>query len=367
MIKSYGIVTYITASGTVYRKMQRSAFMKFTVVATLFILHHSLSICQTNPVGSALSIQKLQQQLHQINRKSQGLLGVKALCIETGQQVSLHGHHSFPMASTYKIPIGICFLSQVHQGAHKLSDTVLVSSRDLRPGHSPLTQQVLQKGPLRLSKLQLLTRMMHESDNTACDKILELIGGPPIVNNYLTRLGITGMRVDRPEALLTTHSLGVYNLLPGPGWSLEKYDTLINAVPEEERKKALRRFMNDPRDTSTPEAMGQLLEHLHHRTLMDFSAYTLLLKLMTNTTTGTNRLGGLLPPGASLVHKPGTAANADDINGGTNDVGIITTPAGKRHILIAVFLKGSCLDDDARDLVIAQTARAIYDAFAFDK
>ncbi len=69
---------------------------------------------------------------------------------------------------------------------------------------------------------------------------------------------------------------------------------------------------------------------------------------MTDTQTGLKRIKALLPAGAIVVHKTGTQYTIDGVNGGTNDVGIAISPDGKRHILIAVYLKGSTLADDGR-------------------
>lgn len=109
--------------------------------------------------------------------------------------------------------------------------------------------------------------------------------------------------------------------------------------------------------------MVNLLEQIHRRKLREFSDYPLLLGMMTATASAPERIKGLLPAAATVAHKPGTNLTHNDINGATNDVGIITVPGGKRHILLAVYLKGSRLPKKERDSIVAQTAKAIYDVF----
>jgi beta-lactamase class A len=283
----------------------------------------------------------LEQRLKVLEEQSNGKLGVAALCIETGQQVGLHSQEACSMASTYKLPIAITFLNQVHQRKHRLFETITLASFDLRPGYSPLVEQVRPAGALRLSKQELLRHMMQESDNSACDKVLQPIGGTGAVNQYLRRVGITGIRVDRSEALLTAHSRGVFTEQPDADWSIARFDSLAAAVPAPECSRAFRAFIDDPRDTAQPLAMVSLLEKFYRRKLTEFIHYELLLDMMRATTTGPKRIIGLLPKEATIAHKTGTNYTIDGINGATNAVGIITAPGGKHHILLAVYLKGS--------------------------
>jgi beta-lactamase class A len=73
--------------------------------------------------------------------------------------------------------------------------------------------------------------------------------------------------------------------------------------------------------------------------------------MMRRCATGSNRIRGILPPGATVEHKTGTLA------GYTGDVGFLTTPTGRR-IAVAFFARGG----SNRPAVIATAARAIYDA-----
>ena len=66
---------------------------------------------------------------------------------------------------------------------------------------------------------------------------------------------------------------------------------------------------------------------------------------------------GLLPPGAEVAHKTGTAM------GIINDVGIITLPNGAGHIAIVVFIKGSKSSAAESEHSIAEVGRGAYDHF----
>lgn len=84
---------------------------------------------------------------------------------------------------------------------------------------------------------------------------------------------------------------------------------------------------------------------------------------MTETSTGPNRLKGLLPKDAVVAHKTGTSPTNDDkLTPATNDVGIIVLPNGK-HLAIAVLVCNSKADEATRDKVIAQIAKAAWDTY----
>jgi beta-lactamase class A len=78
----------------------------------------------------------------------------------------------------------------------------------------------------------------------------------------------------------------------------------------------------------------------------------LLLDMMRRCRTGSNRIRGILPAGATVEHKTGT------LSGYTGDVGFLTSPSGQR-IAVAFFARGG----ENRPAVIATAARMIYDAF----
>ena len=50
----------------------------------------------------------------------------------------------------------------------------------------------------------------------------------------------------------------------------------------------------------------------------------------------------------------------------TNDVGIITLPANRGHLAIAVLVSQSKLPDAAQEKLIAELARAAYDEYAMN-
>ena len=113
-----------------------------------------------------------------------------------------------------------------------------------------------------------------------------------------------------------------------------------------------RRDLWDVRDSSTPVAMLNLLRMVDSGDALSPASRALLLDMMHRCATGSNRIRGLLPPGARVENKTGTLANY------TGDVGFLTLPDGRR-IAVAFFARGG----SNRPAVISTAARAIYDGF----
>jgi beta-lactamase class A len=287
-----------------------------------------------------------------------GTVGVAAIHLETGQAAYLNRGEPFPMASTYKVPVAVRLLSLVDRGALRLDSMVALTPADLHPGSGTLSELFDDPGVI-LSARNLLELMLLISDNSATDIVMRLAGGAEAVTAHLRELGIEGISVDRPTVLLIADYLGISELPPPDEMSPERFRSLYTATTPESREEAAGRFDADPRDTATPEGMGELLRRLWEGELLSDSSTALLLDIMTRSTTGTARIKGLLPPGTEVAHKTGT------IGGTTNDVGIVTLPEGAGHVVTVVFVKESERDVSDRERAIAHIARAVYDYFLF--
>lgn len=268
---------------------------------------------------------ELQKQVEQIASAARGRVGVRAIVLETGDTVSLNPKDHFPMQSVYKLPIGMAVLEQVDAGKIKLDQRVRVEKSDyLRQGqHSPIRD----KNPegTELSVQELLRFAVSESDGTASDVLLRLVGGAEAVTKYLNGLKVTEMVVADSEKEI------------GRDWETQY------------------------RNWASPAGAVTLLAALHERRGLSEQSRALLLKFMVESPTGPKRLKGLLPGGAVVAHKTGTSGtNASGIHAATNDIGIVTLPNG-RHVAIAVFVSDSPADDATREGVIAKVARAVWD------
>lgn len=237
----------------------------------------------------------LEQRLALLATENPGDYGFAALDLSDGSIVSFNGNQAFPMASTMKIAVAAAYLAEVDAGRRSLDETVGTATART-----------------------LLDVMMIRSDNRATDVLIATLGGPGAIERWLRAHRIDGMRVDRTIAQLLSD----------------------------------RRDLWDVRDSSTPVAMLNLLRVIDSSDALSPASRALLLDMMHRCATGSNRIRGLMPPGARVENKTGTLANY------TGDVGFLTLPDGRR-IAVAFFARGGA----NRPAVISTAARAIYDGF----
>ncbi|WEK45092.1 MAG: class A beta-lactamase [Candidatus Sphingomonas colombiensis] len=309
----------------------------------------------TAPRAVAPSVQQaVAAQVLTLEKRIQGRIGVAFRLVETGETGAVAGAERFPMASTVKVAIAGTLLSLVDKGEMRLDRMVTVTQGDVdRTGE--VANRLIHPGVV-LSVANLMELMLTQSNNTATDKILALAGGPTAVTAWLRARGITDIQVDRDVNDLLNEFYGV------PAGSPFVKTIMARGLAEAELEKAAysanAAFEQDPRDTSGPSAMVDLLGKLLVDPLLKPESRAFLLGVMERCETGQARLKGILPAGTKVAHKTGT------IGGTINDVGMITLPGNRGRLLIAVYTKGSSLPAAQRERAIAEISRSLFDYFA---
>jgi beta-lactamase class A len=306
--------------------------------------------------GPDLSL--LEDKIDRIISRSPGSIGVSLIHVESGATLSVRGDERFPMASVYKLPIAIELLAQVSAGTLALDRPIALAPSDIRACCTLSRRH--PRGGVTITAGELLELMIVESDNTACDAILKLVGGPPVVERRMRTLGFDTVNVNRSEGDINFEMTGVAHPPPEAEWTLDLQYRLISEVTPEALREARARYTtSDPRDTTTPDDMARLLGRLQLGNLLPPQATTLLLELMARSKTGPRRLKALLPPDAIVAHKTGTTHVV------INDVGIITLPADSAiggHLALAVFVINGARAS-SMEQTIARIAGASYEFF----
>jgi beta-lactamase class A len=91
--------------------------------------------------------------------------------------------------------------------------------------------------------------------------------------------------------------------------------------------------------------------------LLSASSTARLLTIMSQTSTGKNRLRGGLKPGWSLSHKTGTGQVLGATQAGYNDIGILTAPDGRSYS-VAVMIKKTATPLGVRMKLMNDVVRA---------
>ncbi|RPI70418.1 MAG: TLA family class A extended-spectrum beta-lactamase, partial [Ignavibacteriales bacterium] len=171
------------------------------------------------------------------------------------------------------------------------------------------------------------TFTVSHSDNNGCDILFRLIGGTGKVEKYIQSLGIK--------------------------------DISISTTEEEMHKDWDTQFTN----WSTPYAMGLLLMKFFKGEILSKNSQEYLWEKMVNTTTGANRIIALLPEGTIVAHKTGSSSTNDDgVTAATNDAGIVKLSDGN-YFAIVVFVSDSKSNVKAREGIIAQISKAVWDYY----
>ena len=252
------------------------------------------------------------------------VVGVSVLHLETGRAAANRGRETFQMASVFKLPVAIAVLDAVEKGTLRLDQEVEIRESDRRE-IGPLWDE--WKPGLRVTVARMVDVMLVDSDNTAADRLVSLLGEPAAVERTLAAKGVAGVRISLDE-----RGLG------------------------EAMKKDLSALEHGRQNGATPDAMAGLLARLFRGELLSRPSTDRILDAMRRCATSGRRLRAGLPAGTEVFDKTGTLRTC------ANDVGIVTLPDGS-HVVLAVFVRGGG-NAASRERAIASVARAAWEAFA---
>lgn len=306
----------------------------------------------------------LHERFEQLQRTVGGKVGVVALHMESGVHVALNSTSIFPMQSVCKLPIAIALLRRVERGEIHLDDSLAFRQSDVRFQYSPLSQQYPHGGG-RITVRQVV-QFTIGSDGAASDIALRLSGGPRAVTHMLDSLGIHGIRIDRPELLLQADYIGLKQLPAADMWSSAALEEARATVPLERRRLALQRYLHDPRDTATPDALAKLWCIFYQGKALRPEMTALLADLLERYSPNQTRVSALLPIGTRVLQKTGTSGTSEGVTGTINTSALITLPHNQGHLVFVVCIKRATATPATADSAIAQVARAAYDTFVRD-
>lgn len=272
-------------------------------------------------------IATLRQKIQSIAAANDGKLGIGIMELGGKDTLTFNGKGHFAMQSVYKFHLGLAVLDQVDKGKMKLDQKILVKKSDLYPNTwSPLREKY-PDGEVAIPLSEILQYTVSQSDNCGCDLLFGLLGGPQVVDKYIKSTGIKDLAISTTEQVMQSD----YNI----------------------------QFSN----WSTPWAAVLLLEKFYQKKILSQNSWDFMWKTMTETTTGPNKIKGLLPTGTVVAHKTGYSGTyGTGVIAATNDIGIVTLPNGKQFA-ISIFYGNTKKSEAENDRVIAEVAKATYDYF----
>ncbi len=292
----------------------------FAIVKT-FLLSFLIIFCTLH--GQAQNMfQPLKDSLEKISAVFPGKIGVAVYLPATNDSFSYHSQPVFPMQSVYKFPLALAVLERVQNGELRLDSIVPLRRKDLKEKTwSPLKQQ-FPRGNDTLTILDYLKASTGESDNIACDKLFEVMGGPSRVQDWLNKNGFEAIQVRSTEKQIH-HDFNLYK-----------------------------------ENNTAPMAMTQLLLAFYRGKLLNEALTGLLNEMMSSGPTGKNRIQAGLPEGSRLAHKTGTGFVKESLIEVCNDVGIIYLPDG-RVIIVSIFVNDAGTSYEEVEAVIARISSIV--------
>jgi beta-lactamase class A len=259
----------------------------------------------------------LAARLKDICGRAGGRCGVAVTHVETGRGAAFEGDAPLPLYSVFKLPLAVEVLKGVEEGRLQLDQKVHVEPSETVPGTEE--NSALWRRASDRTLRELIELSIARSDNTSTDKMLELVGGPEAVTRRMRALGLRNIEVRG---------------------TVKEFIRSKDAHP----------------NTGAADDLARLLVLIQKGEVLAPPQRDVLLAVMARTVTGDRRLRAGVPAGTPVADKTGSGPST------TNDVGLITLPGDKGHLAVAVLLDGSKLPAKQQEDLIAEVARAAYDA-----
>jgi len=256
--------------------------------------------------------EELQHEVAGLERRNGGRLGVAILDSADASVIAHRGDERFALCSTFKFLAAAFVLARVDRKLESLTRRIVYAKDCLIP-YSPVTEK--HAGESGLTVGEICEAAMTLSDNAAANLLLDSFGGPAALTAYVRSLGDSVTRVDRREPELNEGKPG------------------------------------DPRDTTSPIAMLEVLRKTVLGTVLSTSSREQLTAWLVANQTGDKRLRAGVPKGWRVGDKTGSGPN-----NATNDIAVIWPPM-RAPIVVAAYYAEARASEDQRNAVLAEVGR----------
>lgn len=218
--------------------------------------------------------------------------------VDTRNYVDLDGSDTIAAASTIKLPILLAFFEEVDAGRIELNQTLALLPAQIAEGSGDIQ---LSPPGTQFTALEVATRMIVGSDNTATNMMIDLLGGPAALNQRFKGYGLqkTQITTSLPD-LMGTNTTSAKDLV----------HTMLLISDDHLTMHSRDRILN-------------ILSRTHNKSLL---------------------ADGMAEKGALTYNKTG------DIESALGDVALVDLSNGKRYIVAALVQRPSN-DGRAIDLI----------------
>lgn len=226
--------------------------------------------------------------------------------------VSHHAEERFLMASTFKTMLCGAVLHRVDEGDLDLEERIAIEAAEVLE-YAPVTEKMVGE---TMSVGELCHAALDMSDNTATNLLIDRIEGPQSVTAFLCAIGDPVSRLDRREPDVNTFA------------------------------------PDDPRDTTTPEAMVSTMETLLTGDALSPQSRAQLVDWMSDGGVTGALIRASTPAGWHVADRSGSG------NFNRNIVAMVTPP-DREPYFIAIFLSDADADFNTRNGAVIELSKAV--------
>ncbi len=249
------------------------------------------------------------------------------LAVIKENKIWVFGDKKQPLLSVFKYCVALKVLNKLEKEDISLDATITVKENMIdKDLYSPMLKKYTYY-PFKISIRELLEYMISESDNNACDILINYIGGIDNLNNFLQDIGFRDIEILSNE--------------------------------KEMNSDISKQYLNK----ACPKDIVNLMKSVREGEILSPESKIFLDKIMINTKTGENKLKAGLPADVIIGHKTGSSSRTSDgIKIADNDAGYIILPDGDVYY-IAVMIKDSKMSDEDNAKVISEVSQIVYEYF----
>lgn len=275
-------------------------------------LGFALGLCMTTAAVAKTPLDNLSDTVAKIEDQLDARVGISIADTGSGFSWSHRADERFLMNSTMKVPLCGAVLARVDDGEMSLSDELPVQQSDIL-SYAPVTKEHIGQ---TMTLGALCNAALDMSDNTATNLLIEHLGGPASVTQFLRSIGDSVSRSDRYETALNT-------FVPG-----------------------------DPRDTTKPVVMSDTLNTLLLGDALSIDSREQLMAWMSHG----GVTGALLRHDAPASWKIADKSGSGDHN--RNIVALITPDDGAPRI-VTIYISDADADFETRNAALKALGAAV--------
>ncbi|MGA4573340.1 serine hydrolase [Stutzerimonas frequens] len=263
----------------------------------------------------------LEQELRRVDEASPGKLGVYIKHLGEDAELRYDAERFWYLGSAVKVPIALAVLQGVDDGEFRLDQRLTLEAEDKVDGSGDL---VWQDNGVDYSLRDLLKEMLIESDNTAANMLIRLVGEDALNQRTRKSMGgdfeaITSFTQVRRDVYGEVHpdaarldNMQLVELASAP-FSKPRYEALArvlnlqqDALKAASMEQAYKRYYARKLNSSSLVAYGTMLEKLVRGELLSTESRDLLYGFMKLDSYDNYRLEAGLPEDVPFIQKTGT-------------------------------------------------------------